>query len=111
MTRMIFGPSTGYLTFARRRGVAYNCPSMAAFMPPSSSVAVRRSIRWVPGPAAEPTDTVVLTGGKTGVFLDVRFVKGGCQLDWAFAGYRCQRLSFISCSDGAYCSHYYYASR
>jgi hypothetical protein len=59
----------------------------------SSSVAVRRSIRWVPGPATEPTDTVVLTGGKTGVFLDVRFVKGGGQLDWAFAGYRHQRLS------------------
>ncbi|KAF9471933.1 hypothetical protein BDN70DRAFT_766668, partial [Pholiota conissans] len=53
-------------------------------------VAVRRSIRWVPGPASEPTDTLVLTGGKSGVFLDIRFLKNTSKVDWAFAGYRHQ---------------------
>ncbi|KAJ4487731.1 hypothetical protein J3R30DRAFT_3695324 [Lentinula aciculospora] len=52
-------------------------------------ISFRNSIRWIPGPASEPSDTVVLTGGKTGVFLDVRFLKSESNvLDWAFAGYR-----------------------
>ncbi|KDR74163.1 hypothetical protein GALMADRAFT_71257 [Galerina marginata CBS 339.88] len=57
-------------------------------MPPSSYVSVRRSIRWLPGEAMEPTHTIVLTEGKTGAFLDVRFLKDSSDLEWAFAGYR-----------------------
>ncbi|KIK59597.1 hypothetical protein GYMLUDRAFT_169498 [Collybiopsis luxurians FD-317 M1] len=54
----------------------------------SSTISFRESIRWIPDEASEPTDTVVLTGGKSGVFLDVRFFKDSNGLDWAFAGYR-----------------------
>lgn len=63
---------------------------LLASMP--SSVSVRRSIRWLPGEAAEPTHTVVLTG-ESGIFVDVRFKKDSSDLDWAFAGYRHQSLS------------------
>ncbi|KAF8064125.1 hypothetical protein FPV67DRAFT_203492 [Lyophyllum atratum] len=48
----------------------------------------RLSIRWLPEKASEPTSTVVLTGARTGVFLDTRFFKGTREMDWAFAGYR-----------------------
>ncbi|KAF7320803.1 hypothetical protein HMN09_00166700 [Mycena chlorophos] len=51
------------------------------------SISTRTSIRWLPEPASEPTNTVVLTG-KSGIFLDVRFWKNTNVLDWAFAGYR-----------------------
>ncbi|TFK37664.1 hypothetical protein BDQ12DRAFT_151671, partial [Crucibulum laeve] len=56
----------------------------------ASSVSFRRSIRWLPDDANEPTQTVVLIGSRTGVYLDVRFVKDPLKhkLDWAFAGYR-----------------------
>jgi len=60
---------------------------MLSTMPPSS-VSVRRSICWLPGQKSEPTDTLVLTGGRTGVFVDIRFLKDSNELDWAFAGYR-----------------------
>ncbi|KAJ3850627.1 hypothetical protein EV368DRAFT_44889 [Lentinula lateritia] len=53
-----------------------------------ATVSFRKSIRWIPNQASEPSDTVVLTGGKTGVFLDVRFLKDSNEVDWAFAGYR-----------------------
>ena len=56
---------------------------------PAAYISHRLSIRWVPEEASEPTDTVVLTGARTGTFLDVRFFKEtGKTLDWAFAGYR-----------------------
>ncbi|KAF9561576.1 hypothetical protein CPC08DRAFT_635130 [Agrocybe pediades] len=55
----------------------------------TSSVSIRRHIRWLPHPPSEPTHTLVLTG-KSGVFVDVRFCKVSGQLDWAFAGYRHQ---------------------
>lgn len=66
----------------------------------SASVSERRSIRWPPAPASEPTDTLVLSG-PTGVFVDVRFLKdapGEGVLDWAFAGFKeeCEFLSFCS---------------
>ncbi|GLB44103.1 putative protein HRI1 [Lyophyllum shimeji] len=48
----------------------------------------RLSMRWLLEEASEPTSTIVLTGAKTGVFLDTRFIKGSSDLDWAFAGYR-----------------------
>ena len=57
-------------------------------MSSSSIISFRESIRWIPDPASEPTNTVVLTGGKTGVFIDIRFLKDSSDLDWAFAGYR-----------------------
>ncbi|KAJ3891579.1 hypothetical protein GG344DRAFT_65309 [Lentinula edodes] len=53
-----------------------------------ATVSFRKSIRWIPDEASEPSDTVVLTGGKTGVFLDVRFLKDSNEIEWAFAGYR-----------------------
>lgn len=53
-----------------------------------ATVSFRKSIRWIPDQASEPSDTVVLTGGKTGVFLDVRFLKDSNEIEWAFAGYR-----------------------
>ncbi|THU85642.1 hypothetical protein K435DRAFT_764012 [Dendrothele bispora CBS 962.96] len=52
------------------------------------SISLRQSIRWIPGSKNEPTDTIVLTGLQTGFFIDVRFLKGTNELDWAFAGYR-----------------------
>ncbi|KAJ7058269.1 hypothetical protein C8F01DRAFT_991326 [Mycena amicta] len=54
----------------------------------SACISFRQSIRWLPDVASEPTQTIVLTGLKTGVFLDVRFEKETGKLDWAFAGYR-----------------------
>jgi len=56
---------------------------------PAAYISHRLSIRWVPEEASEPTNTVVLTGARTGAFLDVRFFKETPKtLDWAFAGYR-----------------------
>ncbi|KAJ7075636.1 hypothetical protein B0H15DRAFT_791555 [Mycena belliarum] len=53
-----------------------------------ASISFRKSIRWLPDDASEPTQTVVLTGLESGAFLDVRFDKASGELDWAFAGYR-----------------------
>jgi hypothetical protein len=55
---------------------------------PAAYLSFRLSLRWVPDEASEPTQTIVLTGARTGVFLDVRFFKETQDLDWAFAGYR-----------------------
>jgi len=65
-------------------------PSLQAssFIPRMPCISFRQSIRWLPDDASEPTITVVLTGSKTGCFIDIRFIKGTSQLDWAFAGYR-----------------------
>ncbi|KAJ3744904.1 hypothetical protein DFH05DRAFT_1542957 [Lentinula detonsa] len=57
-----------------------------------TAVSFRDSIRWIPGAASEPSHVIVLTGGKTGVFLDVRFLKDSNELEWAFAGYRLTAL-------------------
>ena len=61
---------------------------MSTLRVPAAFLSFRLSIRWIPEEATELTNTVVLTGAKTGVFLDVRFFKGEQVLDWAFAGYR-----------------------
>ncbi|KAK0216042.1 hypothetical protein IW262DRAFT_1276706 [Armillaria fumosa] len=53
-----------------------------------ASISYRDSIRWLPDEASEPSDTVVLSSPKSNVFVDVRFIKGTKDLDWAFAGYR-----------------------
>ncbi|KAF8176292.1 hypothetical protein BJ912DRAFT_930747 [Pholiota molesta] len=69
----------------------------------SSSVAVRRSIRWVPGPATEPTDTVVLTGGKTGCswtcVLEGGRRSAGLGVCWVSPS-TSVRISFCDVSDG-----------
>lgn len=65
-------------------------------MPPANAyISHRLSIRWIPEEAIEPTNTVVLTGARTGVFLDVRFLKDNKNIDWAFAGYRYTDPSFV----------------
>ncbi|KAJ7226305.1 hypothetical protein C8J57DRAFT_1389800 [Mycena rebaudengoi] len=53
-----------------------------------ASISFRESIRWLPDAASEPTQTIVLSALRSGVFLDVRFEKESRKLDWAFAGYR-----------------------
>lgn len=64
----------------------------------AASVSERRSIRWPPASASEPTYTLVLSGAS-GVFVDVRFLKDAPPeegvLDWAFAGFKedCKLLS------------------
>ncbi|KAF7420807.1 hypothetical protein PC9H_011325 [Pleurotus ostreatus] len=63
-----------------------------------ASISIRTGIRWIHitadsadetkwGEWSEPTDTVVLTASN-GWFLDVRFLRDGGELDWAFAGRR-----------------------
>ncbi|KZF22896.1 hypothetical protein L228DRAFT_268271 [Xylona heveae TC161] len=66
---------------------------------PSASISERRSIRWVPEPASEPTSTLVLTSPGSH-FVDIRVLKlsyfkqpkfandssSTARIDWAFAG-------------------------
>jgi hypothetical protein len=53
----------------------------------SSSQAVQRiSIRWLPEPAYEDTDTVALNVG--GYFIDLRVVKETGSIQWSRAGER-----------------------
>ncbi|KAF9063824.1 hypothetical protein BDP27DRAFT_1231430 [Rhodocollybia butyracea] len=54
----------------------------------TSTISIRESIRWIPEEGGEPTDTVVLIGGISSIFLDVRFLKESNVLDWGIAGYR-----------------------
>jgi hypothetical protein len=54
----------------------------------TACISFRESIRWLPNDASEPTQTIVLTALRSGVFLDVRFDTESGMLDWAFAGYR-----------------------
>ncbi len=67
-----------------------------------ASISERRSIRWPPAAASEPTYTLVLSGAS-GVFVDVRFRKDARPeegvLDWAFAGFKeeCELLSVFCC--------------
>jgi hypothetical protein len=54
-------------------------------------ISTRQSIRWLESSptAHEPTDTIVITDSQTGLFVDVRFLKGdGNVLDWGIAGHR-----------------------
>lgn len=52
----------------------------------SSSFSTRLSLRWVPEPPAETTDTTVLSVGE--YFLDLRMDKKSGAIDWAMAGTR-----------------------
>lgn len=46
----------------------------------------RISIRWLPDPASEPTDTLVLSVGE--YFVDLRVLTADQSIDWALAGER-----------------------
>ncbi|PWY69424.1 hypothetical protein BO83DRAFT_428755 [Aspergillus eucalypticola CBS 122712] len=60
---------------------------MAAENPPSQSrLSTRISIRWVPEPAFENTDTIVMS--VAGWYVDLRVDKASGNIDWAIAGQR-----------------------
>ena len=52
----------------------------------SSSFTTRISLRWVPEPPEETTDTIVISVGEW--FLDLRMDKKSGAIDWAMAGTR-----------------------
>ncbi|GFF79383.1 hypothetical protein IFM61392_08534 [Aspergillus lentulus] len=52
----------------------------------SSSLSTRISLRWVPDPAFENTDTIVLS--LLGWYVDLRVDKSTGKIDWAIAGQR-----------------------
>ncbi|KAH8595740.1 hypothetical protein B0O99DRAFT_594491 [Bisporella sp. PMI_857] len=49
-------------------------------------VSTRISIRWLPDPPSEPTETLVFNVGS--YFLDLRVLKSNSSIDWAMAGER-----------------------
>lgn len=53
---------------------------------PHPTISHRKTIRWPPAPASEPTDTLVLTSARHRLYVDIRVLKTPRQLDWAFAG-------------------------
>lgn len=60
---------------------------MAAENPPSQSrFSTRISLRWVPEPAFENTDTIVMS--VAGWYVDLRVDKASGDIDWAIAGQR-----------------------
>ncbi|GKZ27302.1 hypothetical protein AbraIFM66951_012125 [Aspergillus brasiliensis] len=60
---------------------------MAAENPPSQSrLSTRISLRWVPEPAFENTDTIVMS--VAGWYVDLRVDKTSGNIDWAIAGQR-----------------------
>ncbi|RHZ58539.1 hypothetical protein CDV55_100070, partial [Aspergillus turcosus] len=52
----------------------------------SSSLSTRISLRWLPDPAFENTDTIVLS--LMGWYVDLRVDKPTGKIDWAIAGQR-----------------------
>jgi hypothetical protein len=52
----------------------------------SSSLSTRVSLRWLPDPAFENTDTIVLS--LMGWYVDLRVDKSSGKIDWAIAGQR-----------------------
>ncbi|OAL30881.1 hypothetical protein AYO20_08574 [Fonsecaea nubica] len=52
----------------------------------SPRLSTRLSIRWVPGEASEPTDTLII--GVGGWYVDLRITKLDGSTDWAMAGER-----------------------
>lgn len=53
---------------------------------PTARLSTRVSLRWVPEPAFENTDTIVLSVGKW--YVDLRMDKRTGKIDWAIAGER-----------------------
>ncbi|KAE8154563.1 hypothetical protein BDV25DRAFT_135733 [Aspergillus avenaceus] len=54
--------------------------------PTESRVSTRISLRWLPEPASETTDTLVMS--VKGWYVDLRVDKNSGQIDWAIAGQR-----------------------
>lgn len=52
----------------------------------SHKISTRVSLRWLPDPPSEPTDTLVYNVGS--YFLDLRVLKADSSIDWAMAGER-----------------------
>jgi hypothetical protein len=52
----------------------------------SEKVSTRISLRWLPDPPSEPTDTLVFNVGS--YFVDLRVLKADNSIDWAMAGER-----------------------
>jgi hypothetical protein len=50
------------------------------------NISKRISLRWLPDPPSEPTDTIVFTVGTS--YVDLRVKKCDGTIDWAFAGTR-----------------------
>jgi hypothetical protein len=49
-------------------------------------ISTRISLRWLPDPPTEPTDTLVFNVGS--YFLDLRILKADTSIDWGMAGER-----------------------
>jgi Protein HRI1 len=49
-------------------------------------ISTRISLRWVPDPPSEPTDTLVFNVGD--YFMDLRVLKADTSIDWGMAGER-----------------------
>lgn len=57
---------------------------MASSNHPLAQISTRLSIRWLPEPPFETTDTIVLTIGEW--YVDLRVTKDTGLIDWAIAG-------------------------
>jgi len=49
-------------------------------------ISTRISLRWLPDPPSEPTDTLVFNVGD--YFMDLRVLKADGSIDWGMAGER-----------------------
>jgi len=49
-------------------------------------ISTRISLRWLPDPPSEPTDTLVFNVGA--YFMDLRVLKADTSIDWGMAGER-----------------------
>ena len=58
-------------------------------------ISTRISLRWLPDPPSEPTDTLVFNVGD--YFVDLRVLKADSSIDWAMAGEK-QVLSTDPCT-------------
>jgi hypothetical protein len=52
----------------------------------SHDISTRISLRWLPDPPTEPTDTLVYNVGN--YFVDLRVLKADSSIDWGMAGER-----------------------
>lgn len=52
----------------------------------AARLSTRISIRWLPDPPSEPTDTLVMSVGEH--YMDLRVTKAETTIDWAMAGQR-----------------------
>lgn len=64
--------------------LAINQFAMSSRSPPLSNITTRISLRWLPDPPFENTDTLVLAVGEW--YVDLRVDKQSGEIDWAIAG-------------------------